>query len=242
MKDLHCHLLYGIDDGCKTIDESVSLIKKMSDAGIKEMIVTPHYIENSKYNCNNRQKKTLLTKLKNRLKKENIDVTLYLGNEVFYTDKFVELLKSKEIYPLNGSRYVLFEFPMHNSYHGSGSVISYLISQGYIPILAHPERYRKFQETPELAEEYLRMGVLLQGNYASLFGKYGRHAKKTLRYFIKKGWISFLGSDAHHDVKYNKKKLKRVLHRLNKNERYLQDLLEGNFDRVIQNEEIPMIR
>ena len=67
MKDLHCHLLYGIDDGCKTIDESVSLIKKMSDAGIKEMIVTPHYIESSKYNCNKRQKKTLLTKLENNL-------------------------------------------------------------------------------------------------------------------------------------------------------------------------------
>ena len=139
MKDLHCHLLYGIDDGCKTIDESVNLIKKMSNAGIREMIVTPHYIESSKYNCNNRQKKTLLTKLKNRLKKENIDVTLYLGNEVFYTDKFVELLKNKEIYPLNGSRYVLFEFPMHNNYHGSGSVISYLISKGYVPVLAHPK-------------------------------------------------------------------------------------------------------
>lgn len=242
MKDLHTHLLFGIDDGCKSIDESIEILKKMSKAGIKEILITPHYIENSKYTCDNKNKRVLLSKLKERVKEEKIDVTLYLGNEVFYTDKFLELIDEDEIATLNKSKYLLFEFPMHNNYRNAGEIISKLISKGYTPILAHPERYKKFQETPELAEEYLRMGLLLQGNYTSLFGKYGRAAKKTLKYYIKRGWISFLGSDVHHDFDYNEKKLVRKIRKLNKDEQYVEDLLEGNFDRVIRNEEIGLIR
>ena len=113
MKDLHCHLLPGIDDGCSNIEESISLLKKMSDQGIKEIILTPHYIENSKYNCNNDDKKKLYSNLVKRVKKEKIDITLYLGNEVFFTSNFVDLVKKKEISTLNGSKYdyVLADVP-----------------------------------------------------------------------------------------------------------------------------------
>ena len=114
LKDLHSHLLYGIDDGCKTIEESLSLLKKMSAAGVKDIIITPHYIENSKYVFNNESKEKLFTILKNEVKFEKIDVNLYLGNEVFYTDHFVELIESGEVQTLNNSKYLLFELPMHN--------------------------------------------------------------------------------------------------------------------------------
>ena len=86
------------------------------------------------------------------------------------------------------------------------------------------------------------MGVLLQGNYTSLFGKYGRGPKKLLKYYIKKGWISFLGSDAHHEFNCNEKSLVRKLNWLNRDKEYIHNLLEGNFDRVINNEDIAMIR
>lgn len=242
VKDLHSHLLYGIDDGCKTIEESLSLLKKMSAAGVKDIIITPHYIENSKYVFNNESKEKLFTILKNEVKFEKIDVNLYLGNEVFYTDHFVELIESGEVQTLNNSKYLLFELPMHNHYQGASEVLSELISHGYVPILAHPERYKEFQENPDVAEEFLRMGVLLQGNYTSLFGKYGRGPKKLLKYYIKKGWISFLGSDAHHEFKFNEKSLERKLHWLNKDKDYVYNLLEGNFNKVINNEDIAMIR
>ena len=242
MKDLHCHLLPGIDDGSSSMEESIALIKKMSEQGVKEILLTPHYIENSKYDCNNKDKKTYLATLKNRLKEEKIDITLYLGNEVFFTSNFVELLKKKEISSLNDSKYILFEFPMHEHYKSSQESLLKLISRGYVPILAHPERYKKFLENPDIAEEYLRMGVLLQGNFPSLFGKYGKGPKKLLKYYIKKGWISFLGSDTHHDYSYNLCKLEKKLHRLNKDSNYVFDLLEGNFDKVIHNENISMIK
>ena len=242
MKDIHTHLLFGIDDGSKTIDESIVLLNKMSEAGIKELVLTPHYIENSKYMCNNADKRKLLTKLKNRLKKEKIDISLYLGNEVFFTSNFIELLDKKEISTINKSRYILFEFPMSYIYNNTTEVLMDVIRRGYIPILAHPERYRMFLEHPMLIEKYIKMGVLLQGNYTSLFGKYGRKCKRLLKLYIKKGWISFLGSDTHHDFKYDMNKLNKMLKRINKNQDYINDILDNNFDRVINDEAIPMIR
>ena len=242
MKDLHCHLLPGIDDGSSSIEESISLLKSMKEFGIDEIVLTPHYIENSKYNCNNKNKKALLNKFLKEVKKENIDVKIYLGNEVYFTNNLIELIDQKEIETINNSRYLLFEFPMHGHCKGTGEILLKLISRGYIPILAHPERYKKFLEKPDLLEEYLRMGVLLQGNFSSLYGKYGRKEKKLLKYYIKKGWISFLGSDTHHTFSYNSRKLERMLHRLNKNEEYISGLLGDNFDKVINNEPIAMIR
>lgn len=245
MKDLHNHLLYGIDDGSKSIDESIDLLKKMSEAGISEIVLTPHYIENSKYNANNRKKKRILTELKKRVKKENINISLYLGNEAFVASNFIDLLDRGEISTINNSKYILFEFPMRNHFRGSTDAIIDLVKNGYIPILAHPERYICFQENPDLIEKYLSMGVLMQGNYTSLFGKYGRHCKKLLKYYIKKGYISFLGSDTHHDFNYSKKdmmKLEKLLHKLSKDEKYISDMIEGNFDKVINKKEISMIR
>lgn len=242
MKDLHSHILFGIDDGSETIEESIELLKEAKRQGIDEIILTPHYIENSQYNCNNANKAKLLKKLRAKIKKEKIDIKLYLGNEVFFTENFIELLKKKEISTLNRSKYVLFEFPMGNVYNNTTEIISMLVSKGYYPILAHPERYPKFQKNPDIAEEYLRMGVHLQGNFTSLFKKYGKNAEKTLKYLLKKHYISFLGSDAHHELNYNMKKLRKKLLRITKDEKYVDDLMANNFDKVINNEEIGILR
>ena len=82
MKDLHSHLLFGIDDGSKSLDESICLLKKMQEQNITDLICTPHYIENSKYVCNNKDKLKKIKKLKEKIRKENININLYLGNEL----------------------------------------------------------------------------------------------------------------------------------------------------------------
>ena len=242
MKDLHSHILFGIDDGSKNIEESISLLKEMRKQGVEELMLTPHYIEKSNYNCNNKNKEELFRQLKKRVKEENIDIELYLGNEVFITNHFLPLIKKKEIRTLNGSKYLLFEFPLGQIYNNTSEIINELVSHGYVPILAHPERYKTFQDHPELVLEYLRSGVLLQGNLTSLFKKYGRVAEKTLKYFLKQGWISFLGSDTHHDVKFNDKKLEKKLLKITKDSQYVEDLMKNNFDKVIHNEDIGMLR
>lgn len=239
MKDIHSHLLYGIDDGSRNIDESINLLKQMVNEGVDSIIFTPHYIENSKYNCNNKDKMEIFRELKKRAEKEKIAIKMYFGNEVFFTPNFLQLLKDKEIGTLNGGRYLLFEFPMSRIYNNTFEVIYTLINKGYIPVLAHPERYSFFQQHPEEIEKYLRMGVLLQGNIGSLFKEYGRESKKLFKYFLKKKYYTFLGTDIHRELNFNGEKLNKKLLKITRDREYTVDILENNFTKVIKNEDIP---
>lgn len=242
MKDLHSHILFGVDDGSKTLEESISILKRLNSSGVTDIILTPHYIKSSNYTTNNKEKEKKFQELKNKLKEAKIDINIYLGNEVFFTDAFLELLEREEIKTLNNSRYLLFEFPVGQVSKYTSEVISNIIANGYIPILAHPERYPRFQEHPQVIEEYLRMGVLLQGNYLSLYGKYGNKAKKTLKILLRKKQISFLGSDIHHEEKINIKKLINKIESLTKDKEYTQKILVENFDKVINNLDIGILR
>lgn len=242
MKDLHSHLLPGLDDGCNDITESINLLKIAQEQGITDLVLTPHYMEETKYTSNNQEKNKRFEELKKEAQKENITIRLYLGNEVYMTEHFKELLEKKEITTINNSKYLLFEFPMGNMFYNSKEILYDLIVAGYVPILAHPERYRIFQRHPDHIDEYLRMGVLLQGNYKSLYGKYGKDAKKTLTYFLKNNKITFLASDCHHEQDFKLKKLKKKLKTIVKSDNMIEDLLENNFNKVILNENIGIRR
>ena len=242
MKDIHSHLLVGIDDGSESFEESIKILKLMEKSGITDLIITPHYVENSQYNCNNKDKKELFKQLIEKKDENNININLYLGNEVFFTSNIIDLIKQGEIRTLNNTRYLLIEFPLHNIYNNTLEVIQRLVSKGVIPVLAHPERYEVFQNNPDIIKEYLRAGVLMQGNFTSLFGKYGPTPKKLLTYYLKNEWITFLGSDTHHEVKYDTRKLEKMLLKITKDKYYVKDLMENNFDKVINDEDIGMVR
>ena len=242
MKDIHSHLLVGIDDGSESFEESIKILKLMEKSGITDLIITPHYVENSQYNCNNKDKKELFKQLIEKKDENNININLYLGNEVFFTSNIIDLIKQGEIRTLNNTRYLLIEFPLHNIYNNTLEVIQRLVSKGVIPVLAHPESYEVFQNNPDIIKEYLRAGVLMQGNFTSLFGKYGPTPKKLLTYYLKNEWITFLGSDTHHEVKYDARKLEKMLLKVTKDKYYVKDLMENNFDKVINDEDIGMVR
>ena len=103
MKDLHSHILYGIDDGSKTLDESIAILRQAYNNGVTDIVLTPHYIKNSKYNATNQEKRKILRELKKELVNNNININLYLGNEVYITDESISL--RKEISTINNSRY-----------------------------------------------------------------------------------------------------------------------------------------
>lgn len=242
MRDLHSHLLYGIDDGSTTLEESIKLLKEMEKAGTTDLMLTPHYVENSKYDCNNTDKKTLYDELKKRCEEENIHIQLYYGNEVFFTSHFIRYLKEKKIRTLNNTKYLLFEFPISNVFTNALEILQKLTMNGCVPIMAHPERYPAFQKNPEALLEYLNAGVLLQGNFTSLFGKYGKRAEKTLKFLLKYHMVSFLGSDTHHEVDYSEEKLRKILKKCTKDEDYIEDILNRNFMKVVNDEDISIIR
>ena len=234
-KDIHCHLLPGIDDGSNSIEESIEILRRAEKEGVSEIVLTPHYIENTRYNCNNKNKKESFEILIKAIRQAGINIKLYLGNENYMSNNFIELLNNDEIMTINNSRYLLFEFPLSQPYKNSKDYLYELVTKGYVPILAHPERYRDFQKNPSLVEEYTRMGILLQGNYKSLLGKYGRKAKKTLKILLKKDLITFLGSDIHHIEDYELEKAIKKIKRIVKDENRVVDILSNNFDKVITN-------
>src|SRR5574344_282829 len=164
MIDIHNHIIPNIDDGCKTIEESIICIEEMYKLGISSMVCTPHYVKGSKYNKNNKEKEKCLSLLKKEVKKRKLDINLYLGNEVYYEDNMLELLNDGTITTLNNSRYLLFELPMTSEVHNLGNIIFELRRNGIIPVIAHCERYTWFQKKPNDLIPLIEQGALIQGN------------------------------------------------------------------------------
>lgn len=194
--DTHSHILYGVDDGSKTIDESLALLQRLSRVGFSKVILTPHYIEDS-YNESKINNYNRYIELKNRVKEDNIDIELYLGNEIYITNNIVSLLKNGIVSSLNNSRYVLVELPFFDYINGIDDLLYELSYSGYIPVIAHPERYAYFQKNPKLLDNFIENGVLFQVNYASIIGFYGNNAKKLVEYMLKNDLVSFFGTDIH---------------------------------------------
>ncbi len=239
MKDLHSHILMGIDDGSKSIEESIAILKKAKKAGVTDIMLTPHYIKNSKYNYNNKEKGKLLEKLKRRMKEEDLNINLYLGNEIYIDEDIIKLIKEDEIHSLNNTKYLLVELPMMSELNDANEIFFELIRKGYRIILAHPERYTYIQEDISKLDEFIKMGVLMQGNYLSLYGKYGDKAEKTLKQLLKEKKVQFLASDIHHDKnEYHLEELEKYLYKIVKDKEMIKDLLERNFDKVINDIEI----
>ena len=238
MIDIHSHILYGIDDGARTIEESVAILKKMKELGFSKIIATPHYIENTEYVADNKKKKELLDGIKQKLLEEKVDIELFLGNEVFIDDDILDKMLNKEIYTLNNTNYLLLELPRLEKCDYALDLIYELIRRGVKVILAHPERYVAFQNDFKLIEKYLELGVLFQGNIYSLSGKNGPHAKKLFIKLLKNRYYFTLASDIHNDSSsfftiFESLK-KKVIHYTD-NE-YFNDLLINHPQMILDNE------
>lgn len=233
MIDLHAHICYGIDDGARNIEESKKLLRIMAQNGFTHIFLTPHYIENSQFICDNNIKRKIFHQLERYVKEEGLNVKLYLGNEVYLTDNCVELIKNDKISTLNNSKYVLMELPMLEKNPNTRSILHNIIVNGYIPIIAHPERYEYLDKDFLFFKDLASIGVLFQGNYLSLFGKYGKRAKKNLKKMLILDMIDFLGTDIHHEEKLYGDKVFKAIKKCVRSEEKVKDLLENNAYNII---------
>lgn len=208
MIDIHSHLLYGVDDGARSIEESIDILRDLKKCGFDSIILTPHYIKGSAYNSTRRDNREKLKTLKEALKDNNIDINLYLGNEIYIDDDIIELMKKGIISTLNNTNYALIELPMSGIYDEYKEIFADLIKRGCKVILAHPERYKAFQQDFTKIYELEKIGVLFQSNFDSILGKYGLDAEVTLKRLLKEKKIAFLATDIHHKSHdYNKYKI-----------------------------------
>ena len=200
MIDIHSHILSGLDDGAQSLAESIEMAKIAADDGITKIVATPHMFRNN-FDGNNFGAITKAkSELESSLKENNINIELFIGAEVHISHNLIdEIKKNKSNMVINRSQYLLVEFPASHIFSGIKELFFDLMSEGIIPIIAHPERNMVFMENPSFLYEMLGMGVLTQVNSGSFLGIYGRRVAETATRFISWNFIHFIGTDSHND-------------------------------------------
>lgn len=198
--DIHSHILPGIDDGAKSHDEALRMLRIAVKNNIKVVIATPHYISGEK-NASSEKVKKRLALLNELVHKNNLHIDIVLGNEIYYRSSIPMLLNMGEINTLAGSKYVLVEFNPMKNYEYIRDAVYKLLADGFIPVLAHAERYVELMQKKELLKELINMGACIQINAGTICGKMGRAAKQDAIWLLKKGYVHFVATDAHDSKK-----------------------------------------
>jgi protein-tyrosine phosphatase len=196
MIDVHSHILPNIDDGSRSIEETFNLIKEAKEAGFEGIVCTSHYMENY-YETNRPEREVWINAIHENLENKNIDMNLYLGNEIYMSDNIIELLEDGKATTMNDTSYVLFELPMNAEPINLYDMVYEMQQYKIVPILAHPERYSFVQTDPELIYDLIDKGVLMQANYGSIIGQYGKKAQMIVQKFLENNMIHMLGTDVH---------------------------------------------
>ena len=194
--DLHSHLIPGIDDGSQSMEESLRLLKGLESLGYEKVITTPHIMLDAYRNTPKRILKGL-DFLRASAKKEGITMEIEAAAEYYLDDGFEDLLEKGDILCIE-EKYLLFETSYFAKPMQLEEMIFAITSAGYIPLMAHPERYRYVKDPLLEYARFKELGVLFQVNLNSFGGYYGKDAKYKAELLSKKGMIDFLGSDVHH--------------------------------------------
>lgn len=193
--DMHCHILPGIDDGARD-EGSMERMLRIADAeGIEAIVATPHYMPGED------EKKLEAIKTKYALareawRKRGSQKELYLGNEILWEDGIVDALESGKALTMNGTSYVLVEFFPETGYAYIESAVRKLQYAGYIPIIAHVDRYERLQNRKAL-QDLVDMGAYLQVNVSTILGNHGFLMRHRVLRWMREDLIHFVGSDAH---------------------------------------------
>lgn len=197
MIDIHAHVLPSLDDGPKTIEESLEMCRMASADGIRKMVATPH-IFNGVYHS---KKQDILEKVEilNKLLNDNkIELEVLPGADVHLHEGIIDGLKNDEILTINnGRRYLLLEFPSQIIPVEARQAIFKLQVAGIQPIITHPERNLAVQDRPEILAEFIEGGALLQVTAQSVTGEFGSREKKCAHWLLKHNMVHVLATDAH---------------------------------------------
>lgn len=194
--DIHSHLLPGIDDGAKDLNNSIELIQKMSSYGIKNFITTPH-IMGDLYPNTPEIINTRLTEVKNELIKRGItDIAIKAAAEYMLDEDFSIILEKENILTLKDNL-VLVEMSYFSPPNNLFDILFQLGLKGYKPVLAHPERYNSYHKNFRVFQKLKNAGCLFQLNLLSLTENYGKEVQKTSERLLKENMYDFVGTDTH---------------------------------------------
>lgn len=197
MIDIHCHILPGVDDGAKHMEESLSMARAAVKNGIHTIIATPHH-KNGIYNNPRKSVLADLKLLNKRIEEENIPLSIVPGQEVRIYGEVIEGIEQEEILTVNEtSRYVLIELPANDVPLYTRQLLFDIQMNDYVPIIVHPERNTVLREQPSKLYEFVKNGALTQITAGSLIGKFGTKIESFTKELIEHNLTHFVASDAH---------------------------------------------
>ena len=203
MIDLHCHILPDIDDGPRTIDESVAMAKVAAEDGITTIVATPHLNERP---YDPAEIDSRVTRLNEVLDRQNIPLSILPGADVS------ALFRPKQLegFTINHGPYILLEFPHTHIPHNAGEILFRFQVKGYRPVITHPERNGTVVAKPSALEKILTEGIAVQITAGSLLGTFGRRVKKAAEHLLHSGLVQVIASDAH-DLHHRKPGLSKAV-------------------------------
>lgn len=235
MIDIHSHILYGVDDGAKDLEESIAMIKDAKAQGIHAIIATPHYRYGMfAYPKEKIEKHYSLL----REQAEAFGVELYLGTEQHVNSQTMEYVESGRCHTLADSSYVLMEYKCEADFSYIKETVQEAIRHGLIPIVAHIERYRCLTKIENVS--FLReIGAMIQVNADAVIGKEGFRTKAYVKKLLKNYMVDFVASDAHgiNSRKNHMGKCQIYLYKKYDN-RYVEKILEKNARKILETERV----
>ncbi len=195
MIDIHSHILAGFDDGASSLEESMEMCRIAKADGIEAIVATPHILKGI---YRNEDPQIILKEIEELKAKSPDGIKIFPGSDVhFQHDIIHRIIDQKSIIPLNNECYFLIEFPFNFIPLGTKEVFRRLLSNGYKPIITHPERNLEFMQSPKLLFELIQAGALAQITAMSIIGEFGADIKEVSHLFLKHNLVHVIASDAH---------------------------------------------
>jgi protein-tyrosine phosphatase len=199
MIDIHSHILPGVDDGARTLDEALDMLRMAVDGGVTIQVLTPH-IHYGRYENQKADLEQRFAIFQDQVDTANIKIGLQLGSEVRIGSEIMQLVAQDAIPTLgeyNGKKTFLLEFPRIEVPVGYENLVKWLINKNYLPIIVHPERNQTFVRLPQKLQVLTDMGCPLQITASSLTGLFGEEAQQNAEKLLEGGRVSAIASDCH---------------------------------------------
>lgn len=231
--DIHCHILPGLDDGSGSLRESIRMLRMAAKQGIYTVIATPHYSVDFE-NCDPERIRDFCRNLEAAAREQiHPDFRIYPGQEIFYSNRAVELLIHGRLLTLAETNYILVEFLPNVPYSYLYKAVNELVLAGYTPILAHVERYGVLRK-PGRLEELVSMGAQMQINYRSVGRPWYQETTRWCRKMLKNQSIQFLGTDMHNsNTRRPQTQEAELWMAKHLDMKYIIDLCRGNAQKII---------
>ena len=194
--DIHSHILPGLDDGARSEELSLRMLKMAEDDGITDIIATPHF-HYRRGHATPVQIRETASLMQRKAKEAGLKIKIHTGNELYYTHELLDTVKAGDALTLADSDYVLLEFSPETERRKIQNAVYQFLSEGYYPIIAHMERYGAFQKHTDFTLEIAEMGAYYQLNAGSLMGAAGWSTKRFAKSMMKNGMIQFVATDTH---------------------------------------------